>query len=219
MEKKNLILAGLGLVTLTGIGIGKWLLKKKTKEKQEQEEIEVKTKNGERLSVAKLLDKYNVPKFFGGHDCEDFLHELTNSEIVYTLYVWEDKHGKEWLIPKKFRTYPDDYIEYQGIKMSLEEHDAGLLERYYLEHGIEISYFYPDEDEEETSEVFLGYGICFDLKGDWIQYKTENTTKIYQINEEIHKIFENIWKKGGGPLDILKDEFLEDLESILKKGN
>lgn len=229
MKKENLILTGLGLVTLTGIGIGKWLLKKKTGEKQEQEKvkvkteekqekIEAKTKNTERLSVSKILDKYNVPKFFGGHDCEDFYHELTNSDIVYTLYVWEDEHGKEWLIPKKFRTYPE-YIEYQGIRMSLEEHDAGLLERYYLEHGTEKSYFHPDEDEEETSEMFLGYGICFDLKGDWIQYKTENTTKIYQINEEIHKIFENIWKKGSGPLDILKDEFLEDLESVLKKGN
>lgn len=228
MKEKNLILAGLGLVTLTGIGIGKWLLKKKTEEKQEQEKIEVKqkqekievkTKNKERLSVSKLLDKYNVPKFFGGHNCEDFYRKLTNSDIVYTLYVWEDEHGKEWLIPKKFRFYPEcGYIEYQGIRMSLEEHDAGLLARYSLAHGTERAYFHPDG--EETSEIFLGYGIYFDLMSrEWMQYKTENTTKIYWINEEIHEIFENIWEKEEGILDIQKDKFLEDLESVLKKGN
>lgn len=53
--------------------------------------------------------------------------------------------------------------------------------------------------------MFLGYGIYFDLiSGEWIQYRTENTTKIYWINEKIHKIFENIWEKEKGFLTIQK---------------
>lgn len=215
MKKKNFILAGLGLVTLAGIS--SWQLRSKTnKEKQEREKTE---KCKKRLSVSELLDKYNIPKIFGGYDCEDFKHELINSETVYTLYVWEDKHGKEWLIPKKFKVYPD-YVEYSGVEMSLEEmRYIGLLERYYLAHGQKRYYFDQYEDEEDT-KICLGYGISFDLLNEcWVLRKSDNKTKIYQINEEIHKIFEKIWEMGEGILNIRKDKFLEDLELVLKKGN